>query len=638
MYRWARKRLRDRLRGQKKHLILPAREPPVWLQRGEGNEGLKLRTPRIVLIAALLSGMLPLLSPSVQHAGAATLTVTRTGDPNPNGCHPNDCSLREAVIASNNRPGPDVIKLGPHRYELTRPMPDEDASQSGDLDIAKNVTIDGAGRGRTIIDGNRNDRIFHIFSNVDDAKVSDLAVKRGSRTVDEAQEHGGGGILNLGKLRLANVLVENNRILIDGYGGGISNQGRLIVSNSRITGNRTPDEGVGGGIDNTTGRLVLRKSRVDHNELAIGDGAGIYMNSGTALIDKSTVDHNETSGTGGGFFATAASELEAVDSSFKFNLATACCGGGLAFEDSEARIRQSVIKRNRVEACCSGGVHVSGTSDVVLRGTLISDNRVVGFAGGGVLVQDNSTSKVINSRVRDNKVNGGNGGGLQVSGSGKLTVVGTLVKGNEAAFTGGGGINTIAAGLSLVVENSTIVGNLSSTDGGGIRVASAASAEITNSTISGNTSGDEGGGILDVTSGTVALTHVTITKNDAASGGDGILTDGGTWSILRSIVANNTDDDCNAILTGPTGKNLDKDSSCFNNAGALHAAPRLRPLGNYGGATPTHPPKLSSPAVDAVGASACPPPARDQRGVRRPKNGDGEPGSTCDLGAVERKP
>jgi hypothetical protein len=613
---------------------------PVSCAGGERN-GVVLRALKVSFIAVILSGVLPLSPLPIRSAGAATFRVTRQNDPAPNGCRQNDCSLREAVIAANNRPGPDTIRLPRGRYELTRPMPDEDASLQGDLDIAKDVAIIGRGPGRTIIDGNRNDRIFHIRGNAE-VKISDLAVKRGSRTVDEAQEHGGGGILNLGKLRLANVLVENNRLLVNGHGAGISNQGRLIVSNSRISGNRAPDEGRGGGIDTATGRLVLRNSRVDHNNMDQGNGAGINMDSATARIVRSSVDHNESlSGIGGGLFASTSSEVEVVDSSFNANFVGGCCGGGLGFEDSEALIRGSTIKRNRVEACCGGGLYVMGTSDVVLRGTSISRNRVAGFGGGGLGVTDDATARVVNSRVVENKVNGGCCGGLEVVSNGKLVVVGTLVKGNEGTFSDGGGITTIAAGVGLVVRNSTVVGNLIPGDGGGIKVSSAASAEITNSTISGNTAGDEGGGIMDTSTGTIALTHVTITKNDAGDGlgnGGGISTNGGAWSILRSIVANNLDDDCNTILTGPTGVNLDKDSSCFDDPEAIHRNPRLRALTDNGGKTPTHMPRRSSRAVDAAPGSTCPPPARDQRGVRRPQNGDGEPGSRCDLGAVERKP
>lgn len=92
------------------------------------------------LVTVLTLSLLP-ASP----VAAATLTVTRTNDPAPNGCRPNDCSLREAVIASNNRPGDDVIVLKAKRYNLTIGGADEDSSRTGDLDLLRNVRVVGAG-------------------------------------------------------------------------------------------------------------------------------------------------------------------------------------------------------------------------------------------------------------------------------------------------------------------------------------------------------------------------------------------------------------------------------------------------------------------------------------------------------------
>jgi hypothetical protein len=42
-----------------------------------------------------------------------------------------------------------------------------------------------------------------------------------------------------------------------------------------------------------------------------------------------------------------------------------------------------------------------------------------------------------------------------------------------------------------------------------------------------------------------------------------------------------------------------------------------------------------SPAIDAVNDGTCPPPAKDQRGIRRPQDGNGDGGPTCDIGSYE---
>ena len=42
-----------------------------------------------------------------------------------------------------------------------------------------------------------------------------------------------------------------------------------------------------------------------------------------------------------------------------------------------------------------------------------------------------------------------------------------------------------------------------------------------------------------------------------------------------------------------------------------------------------------SPAIDAVNDGTCPPPAKDQRGVPRPQDGNGDGGPACDIDAYE---
>src|SRR5262245_25472102 len=79
--------------------------------------------------------------------------------------NPNDgmLSLREAVLAANTSLGvPDTIKLPAGTYTLTLTGASEDATATGDLDLWDDVTIQGAGAGTTIVDGNATDRVFDV--------------------------------------------------------------------------------------------------------------------------------------------------------------------------------------------------------------------------------------------------------------------------------------------------------------------------------------------------------------------------------------------------------------------------------------------------------------------------------------------
>jgi hypothetical protein len=69
----------------------------------------------------------------------------------------------------------------------------------------------------------------------------------------------------------------------------------------------------------------------------------------------------------------------------------------------------------------------------------------------------------------------------------------------------------------------------------------------------------------------------------------------------------------------------------------------LGPLASNGGKTKTHALLAGSPAIDAAnpaapgsGGTSCP--TKDQRGIGRPKDGNGDTVSRCDMGAFELSP
>ena len=72
------------------------------------------------------------------------------------------CSLRAAVQESNSLPNADVIVLPAGVYTLTLAGILEDRARYGDLDILDDLTLQGAGAGVTIVDGNQLDRVIDI--------------------------------------------------------------------------------------------------------------------------------------------------------------------------------------------------------------------------------------------------------------------------------------------------------------------------------------------------------------------------------------------------------------------------------------------------------------------------------------------
>ena len=101
-------------------------------------------------------------------------------------------------------------------------------------------------------------------------------------------------------------------------------------------------------------------------------------------------------------------------------------------------------------------------------------------------------------------------------------------------------------------------------------------------------------------------------------------------TLLNSIIALNPGGpNCSGDIVD-SGHNI-SDSGCFTHpTSRTNIDPRLGPLGNHGGPTPSLPLLVNSPAIDAaLDASA---PAIDQRGVSRPQ------GAHADIGAFEARP
>jgi hypothetical protein len=86
-------------------------------------------------------------------ARAATFEVTRADDPAPNGCLPDDCSLREAVDATATTAEADTIVLGSGQYQVTR----------GEIGIDREITIEGAGSTATRITSSGDYTLLHAL-------------------------------------------------------------------------------------------------------------------------------------------------------------------------------------------------------------------------------------------------------------------------------------------------------------------------------------------------------------------------------------------------------------------------------------------------------------------------------------------
>ena len=259
--------------------------------------------------------------------------------------------------------------------------------------------------------------------------------------------------------------------------------------------------------------------------------------------------------------------------------------------------------------------HIVGIQDVTIVGGATPDR------GGGITNRTGSTLVLSRVALRDNTA--GNGGGID--NAGLLNLIDVTIDGNTATAGGGGIYNEATASLAGV----TISGNGAAT-GAGIYNAGFVGTTLflTNVTISDNQATVQGGGIF--TEGGVDLTNVTLSRNRAPAGqGGGIARSGsGAAQFKNTIVSGNTGDNC-SFAPIPLGNNIDDDGSC----GFTLADPMIGPLQDNGGPTATHALPFGSPAIDAGNNVGCP--SADQRGVTRPRDGNGDAAAICDIGAYE---
>jgi len=328
-----------------------------------------MKTLLVVLFFAGLILISPVLPRSV---AAAAFPVTKVEDTADGACD-SDCSLREAIIASNTLPGSDTIEVPAGTYLLSVTGRYEDAGATGDLDITDDLTITGAGPDLTIVDGSDLDRIVHVVG-PHTVHISSVALRNGNTRADAFtgdQGDRGGSISNAGgTLGLSNSVITSN--LSEGDGGGIVSEGSLTLTASVVSNNDAGDgsSGFGGGI-HTNGIALIMNSVINSN--SANDGGGVLV-IGTATISQTTLSGNHSELIGGAIdnFGTAILMETTIDGN------SALAGGGIGNQESTLAISNSTISNNVADI--GGGVASGGQA--TLTNVTISGNQAAADGGG----------------------------------------------------------------------------------------------------------------------------------------------------------------------------------------------------------------------------------------------------------------
>jgi CSLREA domain-containing protein len=328
----------------------------------------KLHTHRYLATLIVLAAALWLNAVVAEVGQPTTIDVTTTNDDLTNN---GNCSLREAIRAANTDTAVDACPAGGSVdtilipagvYTLSIAGANENADQTGDLDLTGNLTIRGVDVHTTIIDGHQLDRIFDIQP-LATITIADLTIENGA-----SGDSSGGAILHNGAaLALSHVKLRGNTTRV---GGGIASMGALTLDNSSISDNVAFERG--GGIA-STGTLTITNSTVSGN--SAGQGGGI--NSAGALSITSSAVISNTAERGGGVDNT--SVLTMTNSTISGNEAGK--GGGLS-NTGTLVLNSNTITVNR--AGQAGGVFNAGGS-ITIGNTILAGNSLQGGQTSGCM-------------------------------------------------------------------------------------------------------------------------------------------------------------------------------------------------------------------------------------------------------------
>lgn len=326
------------------------------------------RSLAVVAATALLAAVAP---PSPATA-ATTFEVTTTADPSPGACDPQDCSLREAILAANAAPGADTILVPAGTYTLELAGVD-DTGMAGDLDVTDSTTIEASG-GEVTVNANgavTGERGFDIVSGV--ATFRGVSVRGGVAPSGVGSPGLGGGIRVRSRLTMEGGAVWGNYAPGSGaLGGGIYNTGGLTLIRTRVYGNST-EVGFGGGIANDAAgaNADLHGVVIESNSSVFG---GALAGRGSMTIEDSLILGN-VADLGGAIYAGSGSSFYLTNTTVSGNVASV--GAAARVRNGVLSLASSTVTRNHA-AVDAGGIATKddggGTTRVALANTILAAN------------------------------------------------------------------------------------------------------------------------------------------------------------------------------------------------------------------------------------------------------------------------
>jgi hypothetical protein len=372
-----------------------------------------------------------------------------------------------------------------------------------------------------------------------------------------------------------------------------------------------------GGAVLNDGTLTMINCGLSENTAATGGG---LLNNGTATLTRCTISADSATTNGGGLFNNGTATL--IHCALTGNAAS-LNGGSL---DNAGQLTLSGCTFTTSTAINSGGIYNVGA--VTSSGCTFSADTAQ--AGGGALINFGGDVTLSHSTVTGNVANRASGAGLCNFG-GTASLTDCTLNSNQTRSGAGGGVSNGSA-ATLAMAGCTVNGNGA---GLGSGIANTGTAVLTNCTINSNSFGGStgnGGGLFNAA--TLWLYDCTVSNNKAANGG-GLGDNGGSATLVNTIIAGNT------AATGPDIAGAVTANYCLfaTTTGAAISGghniignPMLGPLANNGGPTQTQALITGSPAITAGNIALIPTGVTtDQRGAPF----DRIFGINVDIGACE---
>jgi hypothetical protein len=389
----------------------------------------------------------------------------------------------------------DIINVAAGAYNVTSTLHYSSAENY-------TLTINGAGRNTTILNGGNTVRILAVTTNGANADVTmqGLGLQHGATT-----ENGGGLQISVTSAAIA---LRNCRVSDCTASGGDSVAG-------------------GANLTSDTGEISVTTS-IFRNNTSSGNVGGLFTgtNSGIINLTDCTFDENSVLNSGGSsYFGDG--------------------GGAMLYSDGTSRIN---IRGNTFTGnVASGGDNpdggglmvypLGGTSTVTLENNTFADNRA-GLGAGGVDVRLNAGGSVIfrNNTFTGNQATVGSGAGAMIYlDHGNLTFANNIFTNNRCGENGGGIVIEMWSGTATLSGN-TFTANQAGQNGGGMSVAgNTTTFSISKNVFNSNRAANVGGGLsYSTTLGAVNLFKNTFYANNVTTDG------GGLYLYLDQVLASVT--------------------------------------------------------------------------------------------------